>query len=476
MTRIGYARVSTGDQHPEAQEDRLRAAGCVTVFTDRGVSGIMARRPGWDRCLAALEPGDVLVCVRLDRIGRSVANLVEVVAGLRDRQVTLVVLDQAIDTSTPAGKLLFHFLAAIAEFERDLIIERTRDGQLAVRRRGNLRRSLGGLSPLGFGEGDEGADDWQLDPEQAAWLAEAAARVLAGEPVGAVHAALPAMADAAGRKVTVKMLRAALQRPASAGLIAIDGEVTGQAAIGGPLDEVTFSRLQLLFGSRRRGRPESGRYPLGPVLRCGNCGNQLTGELVRDRRTGQARGYYACRNPHKALGVDRPCRGCSVPAADVHALVREAMTAWAASPAAQAAAAGTGTTGRRAELEARIAEAQDWLADLIAKRNRRYITPARYAALEAEAVALIDADEAELDRLDAEPGLPVVSGWDSMTAAGQLRALALAVQVPVTVAPGNGGGAALTAADRITLVPRQPVERVLEHEAARRDPDGCLAR
>jgi DNA invertase Pin-like site-specific DNA recombinase len=469
VTRYGYARVSTGDQHPEAQEDRLRAAGCVTVFTDRGVSGIMARRPEWDRCLAALEPGDTLVTVRLDRIGRSVGNLVQVVAGLRDRQVTLVVLDQHIDTSTPTGKLLFHFLAAIAEFERDLIIERTRDGQLAVRRRGNLRRSLGGLPPLGFGEGEPGADDWQLDPEAAGWLREAAARVLDGQSVGAVHAALDPITDAAGRKVSPKALRAALQRPASAGLIVIDGELTGQAAIGAPLDEPTFNRLAVLFGSRRRGRPQTGRYPLGPALRCGKCGNQLTGELVRDRRTGQVRGYYACRNPHKALGVNKPCRGCSVPASQVHALVREFMTEWAATPAAQAAAAGTCDTGRRAQVETRIAEAQDWLADLMTKRTRRQITPARYAALEAEITAQIDADAAALAGLDdePEPGHPV-TGWDEMTGAGQLRALAQAVVTPVTVAPGNGGARALTAADRITLIPRQPVEQVLGYEAARR--------
>lgn len=450
MTRIGYARVSTGDQHPEAQEDRLRAHGCELVFTDKGVSGTQARRPQWDKLLAGLQPGDELVCVKLDRIGRSVANLVEVVGQLRDAGVELIVLDQNIDTRTPSGKLLFHMLAAIAEFERDLIIERTRDGQAAVRRAGNLRRSLGGLPVLGFAEG---ADDWQIDQAAAEWLAEAAARVLGGEPVGAVHAALPPITDAAGRKVTPKMLRAALVRPASAGLI--DGQ---PAAIGGPLDEQTFHRLCVLFGARRRGRPVDGRYPFGPVLRCAVCANQLSGEPVRDRRTGAARGYYACRNPHKALGVDKPCRGCSVPAEDVHILFREAVEAWAQTPAARLAAAQSPETAtRRAELDARIGEAQDWMADLIEKRGRRLITPARYSQLEAEATVQIEADLAELaelERIDAEPGLPVVIEWDSMTAAEQLRALAEAVQTPIIVRPGNGGGAARSAADRITLVPR----------------------
>ena len=453
MTRIGYARVSTGDQHPEAQEDRLRDCGCELVFTDKGVSGTQARRPQWDKCLANLQHGDTLVTVKLDRIGRSVANLVEVVGQLRDAGVELVVLDQNIDTRTPSGKLLFHMLAAIAEFERDLIIERTKDGQAAVRRAGNLRRSLGGVPVLGFAEGEQGDDDWQIDQAAAGWLAEAAGRVLGGEPVGAVYDALPVIHDAAGRKVTPKMLRAALVRPASAGLI--DGQ---PAAIGGPLDEQTFNRLAVLFGARRRGRPADGRYPLGPALRCGKCGNQLTGEPVRDRRTGAARGYYACKNPHKALGVTRPCHGCSVPADDVHALVRDAMTIWAASPAARLAAARTPETAtRRAELDARIKEVQGWLADLIEKRNRRYITPARYAQLEVEATGQLDADAAELaelERIDAEPGLPVVIDWDAMTAAEKLRTLAEAVQTPIIVRPGNGGGAARSAADRIELVPR----------------------
>jgi len=136
MARIGYARVSTRDQRPEAQEERLREAGCARVFTDHGASGTRASRPEWDRCLERLEPGDTLVCVKLDRIGRSVRNLVDVMADLGRRDVDLVVLDQAIDTSTPGGRLVFHVLAAIAEFERELIVERTRDGLAATPARG----------------------------------------------------------------------------------------------------------------------------------------------------------------------------------------------------------------------------------------------------------------------------------------------------------------------------------------------------
>lgn len=134
--RIGYARVSTEFQNTQAQKDRLTAAGCERVYTDEGISGRAASRPEWDRCLDALRAGDVLVVVRLDRVGRSVRNLIDVVNDLASKGVDLLVLDQALDTATPAGKLIFHVLAAIAEFERDIIRERTMDGLAAARARG----------------------------------------------------------------------------------------------------------------------------------------------------------------------------------------------------------------------------------------------------------------------------------------------------------------------------------------------------
>jgi DNA invertase Pin-like site-specific DNA recombinase len=148
MARVGYARVSTDDQHPEVQEDRLVHAGCEKVFTDRGVSGKLARRPQWDVCLAYIRPGDVLVTVRLDRIGRSVRNLLDVVADLEERNIDLVCLDQGgVDTTTPMGKMLFVILGAVAQFERDLIRERTRDGLAAARARGRKGGRKVKLSP-----------------------------------------------------------------------------------------------------------------------------------------------------------------------------------------------------------------------------------------------------------------------------------------------------------------------------------------
>jgi DNA invertase Pin-like site-specific DNA recombinase len=143
VARIGYARVSTDDQHPEIQSGLLTDAGCERVFTDKGVSGAKASRPELDACLAFLRSGDVLVVTKLDRLGRSVRNLCELVANLGEMGVDLVATQQGIDTTTPTGKLLFHILAAVAEFERDLIMERTRDGLAAARAKGNV----GGRKP-----------------------------------------------------------------------------------------------------------------------------------------------------------------------------------------------------------------------------------------------------------------------------------------------------------------------------------------
>ena len=137
MPLIGYARVSTRDQHPEAQTDALSAAGCEKVFVDHA-SGILAKRTALDEALGYLRAGDTLVITKLDRLGRSVRNLKALADELQSRQVGLRALSQGIDTTTPGGRLFFHMLAAIAEFEHDLIVERTVDGLAAARARGRM--------------------------------------------------------------------------------------------------------------------------------------------------------------------------------------------------------------------------------------------------------------------------------------------------------------------------------------------------
>ncbi len=132
---VGYARVSTIEQTLALQEDALRAAGCERLFTDT-LSGATAERPGLAQALAYLWPGDVLVVWRLDRLGRSLKALIETLHGLEGRGIGFKSLAEQLDTTTSGGKLIFHVFGALAEFERDLIRERTQAGLAAARARG----------------------------------------------------------------------------------------------------------------------------------------------------------------------------------------------------------------------------------------------------------------------------------------------------------------------------------------------------
>src|SRR6185312_10741683 len=130
VSDIGYARVSTKEQNLQLQLDALEKAGCAPydTYADDGVSGKCASRPQLDDCLAALAPGDTLNVWKLDRLGRSLQHLVAVVNELKDRGIGFRSLTEGIDTSTASGELVFHVFAALAQFERALIIERTMAG------------------------------------------------------------------------------------------------------------------------------------------------------------------------------------------------------------------------------------------------------------------------------------------------------------------------------------------------------------
>lgn len=132
---IGYARVSTNDQNANAQLDALAAAGCLKVFTDTA-KGAIDERPELKRMLDQLRPGDTLVVWKLDRLGRNLRHLIQIVESLGQQGVGFKSLTEGIDSTTPAGRLLFHLLGSIAQFERDLIAERTRAGLQAARARG----------------------------------------------------------------------------------------------------------------------------------------------------------------------------------------------------------------------------------------------------------------------------------------------------------------------------------------------------
>src|SRR5271166_3665157 len=135
LARIGYARVSTNGQEIALQLDALRAAGCDRIFEDQA-SGAKADRPGLIEALAYAREGDVLVIWKLDRLGRSLPNLIETVSQLEKHGVGLLSLTESIDTTTPGGRLIFHVFGALGQFERDLIRERTRAGLAAAAARG----------------------------------------------------------------------------------------------------------------------------------------------------------------------------------------------------------------------------------------------------------------------------------------------------------------------------------------------------
>lgn len=136
---IGYARVSTEEQSLDLQLDALEKAGCepTRIYKDK-ISGLKSKRPGLDKALGQLRPGDVFVIWKLDRLGRSVKGLVDFVAELEKQDVQFKSLTDGIDTTTPTGRFFFHIMASLAQMERELIAERTRAGLAAARKRGRV--------------------------------------------------------------------------------------------------------------------------------------------------------------------------------------------------------------------------------------------------------------------------------------------------------------------------------------------------
>ena len=186
MAPVGYARISTAEQTLALQIDALAAAGTTRVFEDRGVSGAKAERPGLDDALRYLHEGDTLVVWKLDRLGRSMTHLLQTVAGLEARGMGFRSLTEAIDTTTPTGRLVFHIFGALGQFERDLIRERTGAGLAAAAARGRKGGRPRAATP------DKVARARRLIANGLT-VREAATRVKLGK--SALYAALTAAAD-----------------------------------------------------------------------------------------------------------------------------------------------------------------------------------------------------------------------------------------------------------------------------------------
>jgi DNA invertase Pin-like site-specific DNA recombinase len=140
---IGYARVSSYEQNLDLQLDALHKAGCKKIFKDK-LSGAKQDRPGLSEALQHVRQGDTLVIWKLDRLGRSVKGLIELVGKLQEEKVNFHSITDGIDTTTPAGRFFFHVMASLAQMERELLVERTRAGLAAAKKRGRV----GGRKPL----------------------------------------------------------------------------------------------------------------------------------------------------------------------------------------------------------------------------------------------------------------------------------------------------------------------------------------
>ncbi len=145
--RVGYARVSTADQKLGMQLDALEAVNCDRIFKDHGISGAKSSRPGLDGLLNYIRPGDTVIVFKLDRLGRSVLHLADLLVRFRNDRIEFCSLSEGINTTTPGGKLVYHLFSAFAEFQREVIVENTIAGLDAARRRGKHIGRPRSLSP-----------------------------------------------------------------------------------------------------------------------------------------------------------------------------------------------------------------------------------------------------------------------------------------------------------------------------------------
>lgn len=174
---IGYARVSTSEQNLDAQTDALKAVGAERIFSDK-IGGSKRDRPELSKMLDQLRPGDIVAVAKYDRLARSLRDLLDLVEAIKDRGAGFRSLAEDIDTTTPAGRLVFHVFASIAQFERERIAERTKEGLQAAKSRGRIGGRPPALSPLQKAEVRRMRDDEQRTISEIARLFKVSERTV----------------------------------------------------------------------------------------------------------------------------------------------------------------------------------------------------------------------------------------------------------------------------------------------------------
>jgi DNA invertase Pin-like site-specific DNA recombinase len=350
---IGYARVSTRDQNPQLQINALEQAGCWPIYEER-TSGVAKKRPVRDRVLAQLQAGDTLTVWKLDRLGRSMIELDEIIHKLKDRRIGFRCLTQPVDTSSTSGRLQVQLLAAFAEFEREMIRERTKAGKERMKAEG---KHPGGPSLFGFA-----ADHDTIIEEQAELLREAARRALDGEPLSRIVDEWNARGLRPGKATRwrVTHLRRILLNERT---IAIIGDRAHDA-------------LTRLFTGRNRqklGRPTD--HLLSGILRCGreDCGRPLYA-ASKTGSTGVPQLVYRCKKASGSGGRFVGCGSTVVSLARADAWAEEAFIAAVAAPQFTAA-----LDRRQAELlagELTVEQLDNWRAEI---DELELVLPTRFA-------------------------------------------------------------------------------------------------
>jgi DNA invertase Pin-like site-specific DNA recombinase len=404
MTDYGYARVSTRDQDPQLQINALEAAGCWPIVKEHG-SGVAKRRPVLDEVLGQIKPGDRLTVWKLDRLGRSITFLHKVIGGLAERHIAFRSLTDSIDTSTAQGRLQMNMLASFAEFERELIRERTLAGKARMKAEG---RHTGGPALFGWEP-----DHVTINEDEAALVREVAQRLVQGEPMS--------------RIVDDLNTRTEGPRPRRSGRWGITSwnRVLTNPTTAAIIGEETHEQIRHLF--TRPGRAAGGRpadHLLSGILACGLCGRPMYGTW-KATRAGGREDYYRCKPGRGSGGRFSGCGRTGVAMARADDWVREAFIAAVAGPdfaqaLAQRQAALVAGDATAEELDAWRAELGDleqvqgtrFYTDMMKRRHaelRRMVDQATARLMAAPELAQLQ----DLPRTEAE----VRARWASWTTA-----------------------------------------------------------